>query len=185
MTFQSNKELNWQKEDRLLFSTGIFTDTAIDSSVILGVDTTVYGADSMVFRTIRQYTSEIGHNFPGTESNPYIHNNRAAIPPFPGEDFLKSGLAGELGVVPVSAAQPFSLAETGSDTAIVFISIEPDNYMDSTKNFPLILFARNVDVTKGGGGYKNIDFLNQAGISYPFPNTRKSWPHVVIEHTLR
>lgn len=188
MPFQANKELNWQKENRLLFSTGIFKDTAIDSSVILDIDTVIYGADSMTTRVIRQYTTEIGHNFPGTESQPYADDSRTSFPPFPGEDFLKSGLAAELGVTSTSAPTPpnmFSLAETSVDTGIVFISVEPENYYDSTRNFPLILFARSVDFFKGGFAYKNIDFINQAGISYPFPNTRKSWPHIVIEHKLR
>ena len=189
MNFADNKEFNWQEEGRLLFSTGIFLDSLVDSSTIVSVDTINFGGDSIQVRTLRKYVGEIGYHTVGSEPNPWASVNRAVMPPFPGEDFILTGSITDLNTalgVTSGPADPYEFTETASDTAIVFISVEPDNYMDSTANFPLILMARDIDTAKGAGGpYKNIRLINQSGISYPFPNANKSWPHVVVEHILR
>ena len=57
------------------------------------------------------------------------------VPPFPGEDFLKtSELQATYGVSSVNL-MPFSVGNRGA----VFITLEPDNFPIDTTNFPLVM----------------------------------------------
>ena len=97
-------------------------------------------------------------------------------PPFPGEDFLVN-----LPSLPsITGGGPaWNFFGTLADTGVAIITIEPDNYFDSTRNFPLIMLAREL------GPFVNMAMTNMSGITEPFPNARQSWPHIVVEHTLR
>jgi len=55
------------------------------------------------------------------------------VPPYPGDEFfvgLPNGVAGPLDLVP----------ESDGNQGVVFISLEPDNFVTDTTNFPLIIF---------------------------------------------
>jgi hypothetical protein len=55
------------------------------------------------------------------------------VPPYPGDEFfvgLPNGIAGPLDLVP----------EPTGNQGVVFISLEPDNFVTDTTNFPLIIF---------------------------------------------
>jgi len=70
------------------------------------------------------------------ESDPYCLPNRRA--PFPGEDFLNSAaLQAAFGIDSVNLMPD----TTGGNIGTVFISLEPDNYVLDTTNFPLIVTA--------------------------------------------
>lgn len=75
--------------------------------------------------------------------NPYtIGGSSGRIPKLPGEDFL-TGLSGDsLQIVP--------LANTVDQLGSVFITLEPDNFVGRSTNFPLFIFTRRMPVAPGG-----------------------------------
>jgi hypothetical protein len=71
------------------------------------------------------------------EGNPHSMNRR--VPPYPGEDFLVNLPAG-IGPRGIYFADSAN-ANPDYQAGTVFITLEPDNYSDSTTNFPLILMS--------------------------------------------
>jgi hypothetical protein len=198
MNVAENKETNWEKVGRTLFTTGIFHDTLVKSS-LSSLDTTFYGMnpdgeDSIIVRAVFNYWSEAGYNTVGSNSNPFAAQPTVSLPPFPGEDFLSPSLSG-FGPV-------LDFHGNWTDTTIVFVTVEPDNYSDSTKNFPLILMSVEINFTRGtddGGGSlppksdpfnsrstydNNFELKNQSPVNFPIANKRKSWPHILVDITL-
>ncbi len=73
------------------------------------------------------------------DSNPYVLGPR--IPPFPGEDFLQNlpdGMTGWQGLVPY----------TTGNSGTVFITLEPDNFVTDTTNFPLFVMIGKIPKTQ-------------------------------------
>jgi len=68
------------------------------------------------------------------DTNPYAQSNR--LPQFPGEDFLlfPSSWIGAGGLVPNGSG----------NSGTVFITLEPNNFVTDTTNFPLIAFTAHV-----------------------------------------
>ncbi len=186
MNFGENLVVNWEKERRLLYGAGIWLDTIIDSTpidtLITSYDET---GDSTVSRIVYRYSNEIGYNFPGDNGGYSMNRER---PPFPGEDFLAN-----LPVLPgiTEGGPAWNFLGTLTDTAIAIITIEPDNYFDSTRNFPLILMGRELAPRPPNAQetpnlrLNNMPMMNFSGVTEPFPNARQSWPHIVVEHILR
>ncbi len=198
MNLGENKETNWEKKGRTLFTTGIFYDTLVKKT-LNRIDTTFFGknpdgSDSIIVRSIFDYSGEVGYNTVGSNSNPFAAQPAAAIPPFPGEDFLNHPFVPGSGPV-------FNFWGDKSDTTIAFITVEPDNYSDSTKNFPLILLSVEINFSRGtddGGSSdpffdfannhttfdNNFELRNLSPVNFPIANKRKSWPHIMVEITL-
>jgi len=68
----------------------------------------------------------------GDDSNPYAIGTYPRIPDFPGEDFLRNlpgGLADNLNLVP----------NTEGNSGTIFITLEPENYVFDSTNFPLLV----------------------------------------------
>ncbi len=192
MNIGENKELNWEKKGRTLFSTGIFYDSLI-TQTLNRLDTTFYGkntdgSDSIIVRSVYDYSGEDGYNTVGSNSNPYSAQPPRGVPPFPGEDFLNPP------IVTGATGPTFDFRGSVFDTTIAFITVEPDNYHDSTKNFPLILLAEEINFRRGtddfgagfpaGGGFNNIELRNQSPVNFPIANKRKSWPHILVDITV-
>ncbi|MCH7878503.1 MAG: hypothetical protein IH914_04215 [candidate division Zixibacteria bacterium] len=175
MNFGENKVINWEKEGRLMYGTGIWLDTTIDS-VLDTVLVTSYGGDSTISRNVYSYSNEIGYNFPGDNGG---FSDTLERPPFPGEDFLIN-----LPLIPpiIGGGPAWNFFGTIADTAIAIITVEPDNYRDSTRNFPMIVLGRELGQSEP---FINMRMMNFTGITEPFPNARQSWPHIVVEHILR
>lgn len=69
------------------------------------------------------------------DANPYVVSSR--VPPYPGEDFLQNLPAplDSVNLVPNSS---------GGNPGHVFITLEPNNFVTDTTNFPLIAFLGNL-----------------------------------------
>ncbi len=70
------------------------------------------------------------------DSNPYTDNHR--VPSVPGEDFLLNLPAGVDSIYFCDASNPSVSAGT------VFITLEPDNYNDDERNFPLVYMVGKI-----------------------------------------
>ncbi len=69
------------------------------------------------------------------------------VPPFPGDEFFTS--------LPGGVTGPLNLLPSGNDNiGTVFITLEPDNFVTDTTNFPLIAYLRQMptSVTEVSGG---------------------------------
>ncbi|HOP07027.1 MAG TPA: anti-sigma factor [candidate division Zixibacteria bacterium] len=87
-------------------------------------DSLIHGIDGGLISTGR-FTDV----FLPDESNPYSLNNH--VPPYPGEDFLQN--------LPNAATAPLTLVpDNNGPHGTVFISLEPNNRVSGTTNFPLI-----------------------------------------------
>ncbi|MCH9030877.1 MAG: hypothetical protein IIB00_01265, partial [candidate division Zixibacteria bacterium] len=182
MNFGENSELNWEKEGRLLLPTGVFHDTIIDSTSTV-VDTFIFGPDTII-QPVYTYSHENGYHKPGDgESHPFLDNSLARVPPFPGEDFLSTSFSTRFSINP-SPGSPISFVNSVADTAIAFITLEPDNYTDTSKNFPLVVLAREL-AFGGTGTLWGLRMLNQTGTVFPFADGRKGWPSILAEIEVR
>lgn len=100
--------------------------------------TNLFPGDTGVLLT----TGKFGSILNPDEDNPYCLPNRKA--PFPGEDFLNSAaLQAAFGIDSISL-MPNATGNIGT----VFISLEPDNYVLDTTNFPLIVTAAEVPANR-------------------------------------
>ena len=182
MNFGENFEFNWEKKGRLLLPTGVFHDTLIDSLQI-DVDTFIFGPDTII-QPVYTYSHENGYHNPGDgESHPFLDDSRTRVPPFPGEDFLSTSFSTRFSINP-SPGSPLSFANSATDTAIAFITFEPDNYTDTSKNFPLVILAREL-VIGGTGTLWGLPMINQTGTVFPFADGRKGWPLILAEIEVR
>ena len=174
MNIGENKEINWEKPGRALFTTGVFYSNHIETTLV-GYDTVVRLGDTSLFPLFSYKGPEYGYHVAGPNTHP--HSRSANVVPFPGEDFLES-----LDPVTPTGAAAYIFGPEGTDTAIVFIAVEPDNYADTTKNFPLIAFAVEVapDPQNFAKGVHDLGMLGQAGFTFPFPDGRKGWPQVEV-----
>ncbi len=69
--------------------------------------------------------------------DPPLYTQSDRIPPYPGDEFLQN--------LPNGAAGPLNLLPNeNGNTGTVFITLEPDNFVTDTTNFPLIVLARNI-----------------------------------------
>ncbi len=199
MNLGENKETNWEKEGRTLFTTGIFYDTVVIQT-FNKFDTTDFGknpdgSDSIIVRSVYNYSGEAGYNTVGSNTNPFAASPAVSLPPFPGEDFLTHPFVGGTGPV-------FDFHGAPGDTTIAFITVEPDNYADSTKNFPLVLMSVEINFSRGssdGGATdgsldllndhttfnNNFEMRNQSPVNFPIANKRKSWPHILVDIKLK
>ncbi len=199
MNLADNKETNWGKPNRTLFTTGIFYDTLVRATLDTTI-TTFYGknpdgSDSVIARSVFSYIGEAGYNTVGSNSNPFMDTAAVSVPPYPGEDFLNHPDFGP-------SDPTFNFFGSWFDTTIVFVTVEPDNFSDSTRNFPLILMSVEIDFSRGttdGGATQgpnsdpfnsrtrfdnNFELRNQSSVNFPIANKRKSWPHILVDITL-
>jgi hypothetical protein len=72
------------------------------------------------------------------DGNPYGHSPR--VPPFPGEDFLENLPEGQTG--------PVDLLASGA-RGTVFVTLEPDNYVFDSTNFPLFVMIKQLPTSRG------------------------------------
>lgn len=110
-------------------------------------------------------------------ANPFVLNG-GQVPPFPGEDFLNTtALQSEYGVNTVINLLT-NLATNNVST--VFISLEPNNALTDTTNFPLVAFTGMVPLNSGEltGSTVAVDMWNWTqsvnGNIYGFPKIRIS-----------
>ena len=76
------------------------------------------------------------------DSNPYKLDG--PIPPYPGEDFLNStALQAAFGINSIEI-MPFGFGNEGT----IFISLEPENRLTDTTNFPLILMTKTLPFSR-------------------------------------
>lgn len=97
------------------------------------------------------------------ESNPYSGAYPLRVPPFPGEDFLDN--------LPNGAAGPLNLMPTDNgNTGTVFITLEPDNFSDTT-NFPLLAYIGKIPDSRTaiepGDGTVNLPMWNRCAVNNP------------------
>jgi hypothetical protein len=98
------------------------------------------------------------------DGNPYAQSDR--LPQFPGEDFILFP-SGWSGLVP----------NASGNSGTVFISIEPNNFVTDTTNFPLIAFTGKVpaDQFEISGNEVIINMWNRTQVTDPrlgFPRIR-------------
>lgn len=88
------------------------------------------------------------------DANPYV--GAGPVPPFPGEDFINSAvLQNSFGLDEVDILQ-------GTRIGTIFISLEPDNALHDTTNFPLLAFTRPLPArSEVTGGNVQLSMYNR------------------------
>ncbi|MDH4156364.1 MAG: hypothetical protein OEW00_03700 [candidate division Zixibacteria bacterium] len=102
------------------------------------------------------------------DSNPYARSQR--IPPFPGEDFLENlpvGFDGNL------------LPDATGNVGTVFITLEPENFVTDTTNFPLFVMiwplpANRSDITQASVGIPMRGWVQSNDPYHGFPRVTAS-----------
>ncbi len=126
--------------------------------------TNMFPGDTGVLLTTGKFTSILNPD----ESNPYCLPNRKA--PFPGEDFLNStALQAAFGLDSI-CLMPDSFGNVGT----VFITLEPDNKVMDTTNFPLFVAIGELPVNRSS--------LTPAGIA-PLAFRMRPWTGAVRDDT--
>ena len=125
-------------------------------------DTTIFGADGGLIST-----GTFSDITAPDDSALYAQSER--VPPFPGEEFFTS--------LPGGVAGPLNLLPSGNNNVgTVFITLEPDNFVTDTTNFPLFVFLRQMptSVTEISGGVElqqftmdNLTFTIDPNFGFP------------------
>lgn len=109
------------------------------------------------------------------DGNPFALNSY--LPPFPGEDFLNTdSLNAKFGVGSVNL-MPTVSGNVGS----ILVTMEPDNRLTSTTNFPLIAFVGKLPNRTDSIGFAAVGFNMINGTSTLLGNQAYSFPIITVD----